>query len=323
MDKNIYVASSSGLVVAGRDGRQWNVIERFLEGRAITSVAACERLLMAGTRDGIWRSQDGGKNWDEADAGLSIKHIRWLACQSGDRSYQLAGTEPAGIFVSRDGGASWERRSEVDDLRRQHGWYLPYSPEAGCVRGFALSGERIYAAVEVGGVLRSNDHRANWSLVSGSRGDPHYVPPSAFIHPDVHSVTGHPSSQDLVYAPTGGGFFRTRDGGATWQNYYTCYCRAVWVDPQDAEHIVLGPADGVDHNGRIEESKDGGKTWQLASDGLQVPWRRHMVERFIQVDNTILAVLSNGEVVASFLAILSWETILPEAGSVVAIATES
>jgi photosystem II stability/assembly factor-like uncharacterized protein len=320
MNGKIFVASSHGLVVVGREGREWKVTDRHLESHEITSVAACEELVLAGTHDGIWRSPDGGATWEAANEGLLIKHIRWLACHAGDDGYQLAGTEPAGIFVSRDGGSSWERRTEVDELRKQHGWYLPYSPASGCVRGFALNGDRIYAAVEVGGVLRSNDRGNTWSLVSGSRGDPYYVPPSAFIHPDVHSLTGHPSSNDLVYAPTGGGFFRTRDGGATWQMQYRCYCRAVWVEATDAEHMILGPADGVDRNGRIEESKDGGKTWQFASDGLDAPWRRHMVERFLQVDNTLLAILSNGELLASSLSILSWERILPEVSGVTAVA---
>jgi photosystem II stability/assembly factor-like uncharacterized protein len=320
MNERIYVASSHGLVVAERDTRGWKITEHHLESHAITSVAACDGVVLAGTRAGIWCSRDGGATWEAANEGLSINHIRWLACQAGKDSYQLAGTEPAGIYVSRDSGSTWERRLEIDALRRQHGWYLPYSPAAGCVRGFALSGERIYAAVEVGGVLRSNDRGMTWSLVSGSRGDPYYIPPSAFIHPDVHSLTGHPSSADLVYAPTGGGFFRTGDGGATWQMLYRCYCRAVWVDPQDAQHLILGPADGVDRNGRIEASKDGGKTWQFASDGLDAPWRRHMVERFIQLDNALLAVLSNGELLFTSLAILSWERILPEVSGVTVVA---
>lgn len=314
------MASAHGLVIAERDGRDWKIRGQHLESNPITCVAACDQLVLAGTRSGIWRSRDGGATWEGANEGLSIKHIRWLACQAGVNGYLLAGTEPAGIYLSHDGGSTWERRLEVDALRSKHGWYLPYSPASGCVRGFALSGERSYAAVEVGGVLRSNDSGMTWSLVSGSRGDPYYIPPSAFIHPDVHSLTGHPSSLDLVFAPTGGGFFCTSDGGATWQMLYRCYCRAVWVDPLDAQHMILGPADGVDRNGRIEESSDGGKTWQFASDGLEAPWRRHMVERFLQVDNTLLAVLSNGDLFASSLGFLSWERILPDVNGVTAVA---
>ena len=77
------------------------------------------------------------------------------------------------------------------------------------------------------------------------------------------------------------------------------YCRAVWVDRDDPEHLVLGTAEGVDYNGRIELSRDGGRTWQLASGGLEVPWRHNMVERFAQVGDELLAVLSNGELIAA------------------------
>jgi photosystem II stability/assembly factor-like uncharacterized protein len=320
MTEKMYIASAQGVVSAERSGREWMITERSLEEHTITSIASCGLLVLAGTREGLFRSQDGRSSWSEANQGLTIKHIRWLACWTDEVGYQLAGTEPAGIFISRNGGESWEAHPELEALRKQHGWYLPYSPAAGCVRGFALSDERIFAAVEVGGVLRSDDRGETWSLVSGSRGDPHYMPPSGFVHPDVHSITGHASSLDLAYAPTGGGFFRTLDGGATFQKHYRCYCRAVWVDPQDTEHIILGPADGVDRNGRIEESKDGGKTWQFASDGLDAPWRRHMVERFVQVDNTLLAVLSNGELLQSSLAILSWERVLPQVKGISAVA---
>jgi hypothetical protein len=45
-----------------------------------------------------------------------------------------------------------------------------------------------------------------------------------------------------------------------------------------------------------------------------------MVERFIQLDNALLAVLSNGELLFTSLAILSWERILPEVSGVTVVA---
>ena len=62
----------------------------------------------------------------------------------------------------------------------------------------------------------------------------------------------------------------TRDGGKTWKLFYDCYCRAVWVDPLDSEHIILGSADHVDSNGRIEESRDGGQTCQCLGSRVAV-----------------------------------------------------
>jgi hypothetical protein len=93
---------------------------------------------------------------------------------------------------------------------------------------------------------------------------------------------------------------------------YACYCRAVWVDPLDSDHLILSPADDVDRNGRIEESKDGGVNWSLASDGVAVPWARSMVERFVQVGDHLLAVISNGQLLAAALATLSWRRILTD-----------
>jgi photosystem II stability/assembly factor-like uncharacterized protein len=303
---------------------EWSLIRRGLEGRRVTSVIAREGVILAGTTEGVFRSDDDGRSWREASAGLSHRHIRWLAYHPDISDFEFAGTEPAAIFLSRDGGDSWHECPEVSNLRREHGWSLPYSPQAGCVRGFALQGERAYAAVEVGGVLRSDDHGASWRLAEGSDGNPSFEgPPPPFIYPDVHSIYVHPSSPDLVDAPTGGGFYRSSDGGRTWQLLYECYCRTVWTDPADPAHLILGPADYVDSNGRIEESRDGGLTWSMASGGLQVPWRRHMVERFTQIGSELFAVLSNGELLCTQLSALDWQRIVPDVKDVNAVAVMS
>ena len=192
-------------------------------------------------------------------------------------------------------------------MREQQGWFLPYSAEAGCVRGFALSGARGFAAVEVGGALLSSDFGETWTLGGGERSA------AGNIHPDVHSIASHPGSADLAAAPTGGGFFLSMDGGLTWVNRYAdCYCRAVWWDPADPAHMLLGAADWVDRNGRIEETRDGGLTWSKVANGLQFPWRNHMVERFVQVDDQLLAVLSNGALLITDLESLEWRELLPE-----------
>jgi photosystem II stability/assembly factor-like uncharacterized protein len=214
----------------------------------------------------------------------------------------------------------------VAKLRDALGWSLPYSPAAGCIRGLAFHGEQGYAAAEVGGVLLSGDGGERWRM---SKGSPEQTFPlaSGAVHPDVHSIevhsvhSVHPGSPVLVYAPTGGGFYRSMDGGESWDLRYRCYCRAAWVDPDNPEHILLGPADGVDVNGRIEATRNGGRTWVSASDGLETPWRRHMVERFARAGDTLLAVLSNGELLAAPISALAWRRILPEAGKVNAVAS--
>ncbi len=310
MTTSLILASSHGAVVFARSGDDWRETTRGLTDHDVTTLIAREGVVLAGTTDGVFRSDDKGKTWAEASRGLSLRHVRWMAYHPDISDFEFAGTEPAGIFVSHDGAATWRECTEVGRLRDKHKWFLPYSSGAGCIRGFAFHGSRAYAAAEVGGALRSDDRGETWRLCGGSTGSPALdTPPAPLIYPDVHSVATHSSSPDLVFAPTGGGYYRSEDGGETWKLLYDCYCRAAWIDPVNPQHQILGPADGVESNGRIEETQDGGITWQSASRGLQVPWRRHMVERFVEVGSELLAVLSDGMLIASPLTGGSWRQI--------------
>lgn len=300
---------------------EWLPVSASLPDRSLTSLIAREGVILAGSPQGVLRSDDAGAHWRDASVGLTTLHVRWLAFHPAISDLEFAGTEPAGIFVSHNGGESWRSCSEVFQLREEHRWSLPYSPEAGCVRGFAFSGRRAYAAVEVGGVLISNDAGESWQLAAGSDGRPSFdVPAKGLVHPDVHSIAVHTSSSDLVFAPTGGGFFHTRDRGRSWATLYDCYCRACWIDPANADLMLLSPADGVDRNGRIEETRDGGISWQPASDGLQVPWRNTMIERFFQVGDQLLAILSNGDLYSSQVHAWKWRRVLADVAGVTAVA---
>jgi photosystem II stability/assembly factor-like uncharacterized protein len=313
--KILLLATSYGIAICESEVAGWRVYRRDLLGSFVTCVIAQGEIIIAGTKDGIFRSSDRGESWWAVNSGLSIRHIRWLAAHPDNPQRVFAGSEPAGIFLSQDGGLSWQSIPEVAEMRDQQGWYLPYSPEAGCVRGFAFSGVNGFAAVEVGGVLVSRDYGETWALNRRSQS------PEKNIHPDVHSITTHPSSAHLVAAPTGGGFFLSKDGGATWDNRSPdCYCRAVWWNPVDPDHMLLGAADWVDRNGRIAETRDGGHTWSEISHGLDLPWRNHMVERFSQVGDLLLAVLSNGELLVTCLEPLNWQRSLPEVRDVMAVA---
>jgi photosystem II stability/assembly factor-like uncharacterized protein len=326
MTAHLYLATADGLAIAQREKNTWHVAHRALSGQDVTSIVARGDVILAATTDGIWRSGDGGATWQDASARLATRRVRWIAAPAEGLSFVLAGTQPAGIFVSRDGGETWIACPEVGELSEAHGWYLPYAPDAGCVRGFAIHGSDAlgalaYAAVEVGGVLYTADSGDTWQLVEGSDGNPDtYRPDGTGVHPDVHSISVHPSLPNLVTAPTGGGLYRSEDGGATWRCLYRCYCRAAWVDPADPAHILLGPADGVSKQGRIEASTDGGETWRAASGGLDVPWPSHMVERFVQAQDQLLAVLSNGELLVSSLQARRWHRVLPDAGRVRSVA---
>jgi photosystem II stability/assembly factor-like uncharacterized protein len=319
MTGELILATRQGVVICEASGSGWQVARRGLESETATSVIAREGVILAGTRRGVFRSDDLGQTWQSAQAGMGAQIVRWLAFHPAISDFELAGLEPAEIFISRDGAKNWRGSSTVGEMRRQHQWYLPYSPEAGCVRGFAVSGQRIYAAVEVGGVLRSDDYGEVWKIVNGEN-----APNGSTVHQDVHSIGVHPSDPDRIYTPTGGGFYTSADGGQSWQTLTAyCYCRAMWLDAANPDRMLLGIADGVDRNGRIELSEDGGSSWQPASGGLQVPWPHHMVERFTPVGERLLAVLSNGEMIQAEIAPpsqpWSWRPVLQEIKGIQAV----
>ncbi|MGH2536795.1 MAG: WD40/YVTN/BNR-like repeat-containing protein, partial [Candidatus Promineifilaceae bacterium] len=170
--------------------------------------------------------------------------------------------------------------------------------------------------------LRSDDGGATWALAPGSDGQPRFGRPEAgHVHPDVHSVNGHPSSADIVYAPTGGGFYLSADGGANWElRYADCYCRAVWADPTDPDHLLLSPANDVERNGRIEESFDAGRSWAEIHTGLEAPWPRALVERFYPVEDALFAVLSDGRVFAAEIGAWEWRPLFGDLKGVRALA---
>jgi hypothetical protein len=309
----IYLATNQGLFAGRRIDGKWTLAETLLPDRSVTSVIAREGVILAGTTVGVFRSDDAGQTWRDVSHGLNDRHIRWLSYHPDVSDLEFAGTEPAALYTSHDGANTWQGRKEVAELRDQHGWFLPYSPEEGCVRGFAFHSRRLYAAVEVGGLLRSDDLGATWNLTAGSDGRPRWdgLAPGQ-IHPDVHSVATHTRSPDLVYAPTGGGLYVSVDGGRWWDLVYAnCYCRAIWVDPADADHWLLGPADGVDRWGRIEETLDAGKSWQPRMAGTEAPWSRHMVERFVHLAPELWAVLSNGQALVARPGEWFWEPAFP------------
>ena len=166
-DLFLILATRAGMIVAEQAGENWHIVRRALVDREVTGVIAREGVILAGTTAGVFASGDWGRTWQEANQGLALRHIRWLAYHPDVSDFELAGTEPAAIFISRDGARSWRSCPEVAELRDRLGWWLPYSPEAGCVRGFAHHGDRAYAAVEVGGVLRSDDGGEHWRLAGG------------------------------------------------------------------------------------------------------------------------------------------------------------
>ncbi len=288
----LYLGTEDGLAVFRGQRQEWQPRFLRLRGQRVTAVAAAGRQLWAGTREALWHSATSGESWERVASGPSPCHVRAIAVLPAVRTV-LVGTEPAGVWLGHDGGRAWTESPDVARLRDEGRWSLPYSPAAGCVRSFAALGERVYAAAEVGGVLRSDDGGASWRLSSNG------------VHPDVHDVAVHPEDPDLVYAATGDGRYRSRDGGRRWERIGDGYTRAVWLDPERPDTLLAGPARYVGAMGRLERSNDGGQSWALASDGFRVPLA-DMIERLVTLGDYVLALSSEGTLYVAKRGLWMW-----------------
>src|SRR5690349_14185506 len=123
----LYLATHNGLVILERNKDEWREARpswsgtrvpgineipgressRALAGSDVTCLTADTKSILAGTTKGIFRSTDHGQTWHAANEGLTTPHLRWLASHPDVPGLALAGTEPANIFISHDGGATW------------------------------------------------------------------------------------------------------------------------------------------------------------------------------------------------------------------------
>ncbi|MBA3533358.1 MAG: hypothetical protein H0T73_15665 [Ardenticatenales bacterium] len=108
----LIIATINGIHLCEAEDNGWRPCGHTLQGHHVTSVIAREGVILAGTTDGIYRSDDLGLTWQEASQGLTQRHVRWMAFHPDISDFEFAGTEPATIFISRDGGQSWHAADE-------------------------------------------------------------------------------------------------------------------------------------------------------------------------------------------------------------------
>lgn len=273
-----------------------------LEGEGVGAVGVVGGTVLAGVRGkGLLRSDDGGRTWAAVLEGIDVRSI---ATRSDGTVY--VGASPVALYHSTDGGGSFEELSQVRALPGYPGWNFPNPPHQGNVRGLALGRTAAYAAVEVGGVIASQDDGKTWSEMREG------------LHPDVHTVACAPvDGPDLLYAATGQGFFRSRDAGVSWEaadnGLRTLYLTPVAVHPQRPELAFTAGTEGRPRYWRgreggaratIYRTTDGACSWEVVEDGL--PGAVEVLAVDPERPDTVYAGTGDGKVLVSDSQGASW-----------------
>jgi photosystem II stability/assembly factor-like uncharacterized protein len=236
----------------------------------------------------VHRSDDSGHSWEllpEAPHPVSaeddgLKAIWYLAPgHASQPDTWFAGIEPAALFKSSDGGATWEDMVGLN----AHPTRATWQPAKG---GLALHSiqvdprdpQRLYAAVSAGGVYRSDDGGTSWKPVNrGVRAD--YLPDTRPLSGHcVHRVVLHPLQPDRLYQQSHTGTYRTDDRGERWieitEGLPSDFGYAVTTDPNDPETVYIIPEQSshvrttVDGAITVYRSRNAGADWQPLTRGL-------------------------------------------------------
>jgi photosystem II stability/assembly factor-like uncharacterized protein len=240
---------------------------------ALARAPADPNVYYAAATDGrVFRSGDGARSWETAGMVAGYTDLSSLAVHPQDPDHLLAGMEPAALFRSEDGGRTWREDPAIRRMSETNGWSVPWSDAKGHVRTIAVDPHdphRIYLAIEVGGVVRTENGGETWENVHGG------------IHDDVHSVAVNPRRGAVIYAATRHGFGRSEDYGQTWRRIDGFegqgYARPLAVNPERPEQLFTAAATtgpGGFHRPDVGaecgmfRSDDGGLTWKRLTNGI-------------------------------------------------------
>jgi len=221
-------------------------------------VAALGHAFGTNQQRGVFRSKDGGKNWEQVlfkstnagacDLALDPSNPRVLYAAIWDvlrEPWKLTSGGPdSGLWRSTDGGDTWEEISDAPGLPKG------LKGRIGVAVSPAQSG-RVWALVEAeeGGLFRSDDGGASWERISEDREIRQR--PWYYMH-----VFADPHDAETCYI-LNLKMWKSTDGGKTFQAITTPHGdnHDLWIDPQHPRRMIEG------NDGGANVSFNGGATW--------------------------------------------------------------
>jgi hypothetical protein len=190
-----------------------------------------------------------------------------------------AGVEDAALFVSRNGGKTWDELAGL----RGHGTGPEWQPGAGgmCLHSIVLDPQktgRIFIAISAAGAFRSDDGGKSWKPINKGLKSLYIPNPEAEVGHCVHHIAQARQRPELLYMQKHWDVMRSFDGGDTWSevsgNLPTDFGFVIDVHAHEPETIYVVPikSDGehfpLDGKLRVYRSKSGGNEWQELGKGL-------------------------------------------------------
>jgi photosystem II stability/assembly factor-like uncharacterized protein len=246
----------------------------------------------------IQRSDDGGQTWEAVDNQFAYEgnpgthqsfdgsqhpweftRVWNLQPSLSDSETVYAGVEDAALFVSRDGGKSWQ---ELSGLREAKGHL--WQPGAGgmCLHTILLdpgNPDRIFVAVSAAGAFRTDDSGKTWTPINQGLRSPYELPdPTAEVGHCVHNLAIHPSRPDVLFMQKHWDVMRSDDAGEMWHevsgNLPSDFGFPIAVHAHEPETIYVVPIKSDSEHYppegklRVYRSRSGGETWEALTNGL-------------------------------------------------------
>jgi photosystem II stability/assembly factor-like uncharacterized protein len=240
----LHLATLSGWYRYDRTGEDWRPTDRALTFWQMSCIQVDlenpERVYIGTERSGMFVSDDGGKEWLRANPNVPCLAMSSMLALPGQL---LVGTTPAALYVKTD--TRWQ---EVKGVRAGAvGGTFPPNPDFPA-RTRVLSredkpGGRLFAGIEVGGILVSDDEGESWSPANEGLTDL-----------DLHQILPSKKCPGLVVAACGEGVSRSTDRGSHWEK----------VTPAGGRTYGNALAEDEDGNIYLGITQDRPRTWTRA-----------------------------------------------------------
>ncbi|HCU72305.1 MAG: hypothetical protein CL790_01135 [Chloroflexi bacterium] len=270
-------------------------------GGAITAIAVGpgtddERICLAGTLVGLFRSTDGGESWTPTYAGLRSPFVRSLALSPTFASDGIAavGTSESGLHLSYDHGTTWQRHEF---------WSAHPSINAIAFSPTFDTDDTIVAATTTHGVYVSTNRGRSWNGID-----------SGLPEAEITALALSPSFEAdsfIVVGIAGHGLWKSESGGETW----------IRVDgPQATSDVVALAFTNNDHsenilvagyeNEGLYVSIDRGTSWTDTGTGLSGNGINDLIAvRGMTSSGQVIAAQADGSIISTDNPLNEWHSL--------------